>query len=197
MGITRAWSDVPDELGSETNPIVIYDDDNCDELHTSEQHNSAGSKNSLSTQGSWTHLRDRGYHIAQNEPMVMDSTCDLTPCRLICGQNSECSCSLESISCGHLEDERPEAPKSAKAEERASQDKSCYQTATTHLASSSECYHSWSRQGDEMESSIETSQPKNDDPPCQHESGGRKRGNGGEDYSGNRRSKRLANQSKK
>jgi hypothetical protein len=117
MGITRAWSDVPDELGSEANPIVINDDDNCDEQHTPEQHNFAGNTNPLSTRESRAHLRDRGYHIAQNEAMLTDSTCDLAPCRLICGKSSECNCSLESISCGHLEDEGPEAAKSAKGEE--------------------------------------------------------------------------------
>lgn len=70
----------------------------------------------MSTRESWAHMRNRGYHIAQNEPMVTDSTCDSAPCRSICGQCSECNCSLESISCGHLEDEGPEAARSAKGE---------------------------------------------------------------------------------
>ncbi|KAJ6009036.1 hypothetical protein N7522_004052 [Penicillium canescens] len=198
MIITRGWSDVSDELGSEANPIVINDDDSYGEQNTPEQHNSARSTEYFCTPEYRARLRDRGFPVLYDEPAVTDSNFDLASSRLIYGQSRDCICTPDSIPYIHLEEERSEVAKSAEGEERASQDKdeSCYCMAEGHMSSCGELYQSWSRQGDKMEPSIQTSQPKNDDPPCQHGSGGRKRGHGGEDYSGNRRSKRLANQRK-
>ncbi|KAJ5300136.1 hypothetical protein N7508_007379, partial [Penicillium antarcticum] len=102
----------------EANPFVKNDDDKCDEQHTPGSIILPGALSLLSTRESWARLRDRGYHVPQDEPAVTDSTCDLAPCRLICDQSSDCNCSLESISCAHLEEEESETAKSAKGEEK-------------------------------------------------------------------------------
>ncbi|KAJ5483606.1 hypothetical protein N7530_002852 [Penicillium desertorum] len=82
------------------------------------------------------------------------------------------------------------AAKSPEIEERAPQTKdgSCHQETETHAASCGPVNFPWSGQSDEL-SSIAPSQSGNGD----HGPGKRKTGHGGEDYSGNRRPKHLAN----
>ncbi|KAJ5593513.1 hypothetical protein N7537_010417 [Penicillium hordei] len=123
-----------DKLGSEANPIVIYEDasDDCGKQHASEQDHSDGYTELLSTPEFCATFGAGGSHVPRknSKPVLTNSTCGLRPCQLEYGQSPRfiLSPELESISNTCLEEERSEAAKTLKIEESAShnQDKSCH-----------------------------------------------------------------------
>ncbi|CAP95272.1 hypothetical protein PCH_Pc21g03750 [Penicillium rubens Wisconsin 54-1255] len=167
-----------DKLGSEANPIVIYEDanDDCGEHHAPQQDVSDGDTEPLSTPEFWATFDDGGSHVPQSNPKsaLTNSNCDLTPCKSKYSQSPIFGGSLElEFPHAYLEEERSEAANPPKIEDK------------THAVSGGRGYFLRSFQSDELPS-IETSHPESE------WFGKRRRGHGGEDYSRNRRSKRLA-----